>query len=426
MMTLSCSKQQDTAESEITKLKERVETVTVGYEDGSTIPLNAYYAQYEEILNECLSAIVSIDEHVTLVLDVNYVEEKWKPTNEYVQIVFDGLITLVTKMLVQEEERYHIPTNADGFRVLTPKTVIFPLSDDNKGLIWLTGTDTIYYGVWENTKWSYLRLEKLVDELLTLSPIEFTKITAPLTLNGEEPSTDIPWGSVVYHWANGITEVYGADNNRIFIAKDSEAAMLPHPSAPGQPSESPATFIYQVPSGAHITKGESDNITEIYLDEVLILTVIEKSEDFTVPPRESNFNLIFKYGIFAKNELNTFNGTYTKDMVSDPSITVELSLTEEELDSIYEKMIEIDFFNYPDKFSIVPSPNDLVRMVTPYSSYYFKVQYDSRIKELRWEDEILNPDIQADKLMELINLIRDIIESKDEYKELPEPTSGYL
>ena len=29
----------------------------------------------------------------------------------------------------------------------------------------------------------------------------------------------------------------------------------------------------------------------------------------------SAFNLIFKYGVGAKNELNTYNGTYTQDMV---------------------------------------------------------------------------------------------------------------
>ncbi len=51
------------------------------------------------------------------------------------------------------------------------------------------------------------------------SPPKFTKIDAPLTLNGTEPGTDIPRGSVVYHWANGITEVYGPNNKRIFIAK---------------------------------------------------------------------------------------------------------------------------------------------------------------------------------------------------------------
>jgi hypothetical protein len=113
-------------------------------------------------------------------------------------------------------------------------------------------------------------------------------------------------------------------------------------------------------------------------------------------------------------------------MVMDPSITVELSLTEAELDRIYQKMAEIDFFDYPDEFSVPVEEGELVTIVTPYSSYYFKVEYDSAVKELRWEDEIVNPDEKAERLRELIQLIRDIIESKEEYKELPAPTSGYM
>ena len=35
----------------------------------------------------------------------------------------------------------------------------------------------------------------------------------------------------------------------------------------------------------------------------------------------SSFNLDFKYGVGSRNELNTFTGKYTKDMVADPSIT---------------------------------------------------------------------------------------------------------
>ena len=116
------------------------------------------------------------------------------------------------------------------------------------------------------------------------SPVEFTKITAPLSLNREKSGTGIPWGSVVYHWANGITEVYGPDNNRLFITKDSEVAMVPHPSGIGQPGESPATHIYEVPSGAHISKGASDNIMNIYLNGTMILTIIDISEDFTLLP----------------------------------------------------------------------------------------------------------------------------------------------
>ena len=65
-------------------------------------------------------------------------------------------------------------------------------------------------------------------------------------------------------------------------------------------------------------------------------------------------------------------------------------------------------------------------MVTPYSGYYFEVAYDSKIKQLWWDDEITNENIKADKLRELSQLIRDIIESKDEYKQLPPAKGGYL
>jgi hypothetical protein len=143
-------------------------------------------------------------------------------------------------------------------------------------------------------------------------------------------------------------------------------------------------------------------------------------------PGESNFNLIFRYGIGANNELNTFDGTYTKDMILDPSITVNLSLSEEELESIYQKMVEIDFFGYPDEFSVSVPPGETAWTRTPHSSYYFKVEHESKIKELWWKDEIRNNDEKADKLRGLTKLISDIIESKEEYKELPPPRGGYI
>lgn len=158
----------------------------------------------------------------------------------------------------------------------------------------------------------------------------------------------------------------------------------------------------------------------------LVMALLETVGCVAPTSNPSNFNLIFNYGVRARNELNTFNETYTKDMVSDPSIMVNLSLSKEELDSIYQKMVEMDFFNYPDKFSVSVPAGEAVGMVTPHSSYYFKVEYDSKIKELRWEDEIVNNDEKADRLRGLIKFIKDIIESKEGYKKLPSPTSGYL
>ena len=142
--------------------------------------------------------------------------------------------------------------------------------------------------------------------------------------------------------------------------------------------------------------------------------------------QESSFNFIFKYGVTARNVLDTFQGTFTKDMILDPSITTELILTDAEMDSIYQKMVEIDFFSYPDEFEVDVSGSELIGIVTPYSTYYFEVEYASGTKELKWEDEITNTDEEADKLRELIDLIINIIESKAEYQALPTPSGGYM
>jgi hypothetical protein len=140
---------------------------------------------------------------------------------------------------------------------------------------------------------------------------------------------------------------------------------------------------------------------------------------------QSDFNTIFKYGVGARNVLDTYAGTYTKDLVLDPPVTTELSLTHDEKNRIYQKMVDINFFEYPDTFSIAVD-NEEAGFFTPFSTYYFKVEYNKTTKELVWEDKVFAEDEQADKLRELINLIREIVESKEAYKKLPPPTGGYL
>jgi hypothetical protein len=143
-------------------------------------------------------------------------------------------------------------------------------------------------------------------------------------------------------------------------------------------------------------------------------------------PSASDFNMIFKYGVGAKNELNTFEGTFTRDMIMDPSITIDLVLSGEELDIIMQKMVEIDFVGYPDNFSVEVPPGEATGEMIPYPSYYFKVEYGSQVKELRWDDKIINESEKAGRLRDLIDLIIGIIESKREYQELPAPKGGYM
>ena len=113
---------------------------------------------------------------------------------------------------------------------------------------------------------------------LMTSGCMFTRVTEGFCVDPEyQYGFHIPQGSVVYHWANGITEVYGPDNTRILIAKDAEAAQIP---APGGPA--PATHVYYVPSGTSGGPDESGKINKNYLDDALILTIIEKDENYPV------------------------------------------------------------------------------------------------------------------------------------------------
>lgn len=145
----------------------------------------------------------------------------------------------------------------------------------------------------------------------------------------------------------------------------------------------------------------------------------------TAPP-VSDFEFIFRYGVTARNVIDTYQDKFTKDLINDPPITANLRLTEEEMDRIYRKMVEIGFFNYPDRFTVNVPPGEPVQVVIPFDIYQFTVEKDSQIKRLDWDDKIKNPDEKADRLRDLISLIIEIIESKPEYKQLPEPRGGYL
>ncbi len=137
------------------------------------------------------------------------------------------------------------------------------------------------------------------------------------------------------------------------------------------------------------------------------------------PEKAIDFDLIFRD---SGEELDTFNGEFSRWVYLDtkPPVSINLMLSQAEKQTIYQKMIDINYFNYPNNFRVQIPVDSAVGMVTPAEEYYFKVKFGNKYKELRWVDNITFPqDSQADKLRSLIKLIRGIFESKDEYKELP-------
>ena len=126
-------------------------------------------------------------------------------------------------------------------------------------------------------------------------------------------------------------------------------------------------------------------------------------------------NFIFRYGVGAKNELNTFSQTYTKDMVMDSPVTVSLKLTGKEITDVYKKINDLELFD-------IKQATETNTRVTPCSSYYLKVQSGYHQKGLTWDS--CQGKIN-DKLQKFTDYIIKIIESKEEYKALPKPKGGY-
>jgi hypothetical protein len=146
---------------------------------------------------------------------------------------------------------------------------------------------------------------------------------------------------------------------------------------------------------------------------------------FEQPPADFAFQ--FEFGACNTDILDTFENTFTKDMIlaEDPDVTIPLPLTDEEMGIIFEEMVFIDFWDYPEQFSIPIPEEGLVQQIEPSSTYRFTVRSGGETKVVEWNDEIVSPStVEADNLRALIGVIRQILESRPEIQGLPEPNAA--
>jgi hypothetical protein len=131
------------------------------------------------------------------------------------------------------------------------------------------------------------------------------------------------------------------------------------------------------------------------------------------PDRDFNFKFSYGYGLIP-SELNTFNDTFTKDMIVDEPITVSMILSEEELKTIQEKIIESDLFTEPVQ-------GDIRMVMAPCASYALEVDFGNTTNKVEW-----SCDNTLGGRATFVEFMWDFIEGKDEYQALPEPQGGYM
>ena len=155
-------------------------------------------------------------------------------------------------------------------------------------------------------------------------------------------------------------------------------------------------------------------------DEVVVHSsgntgTVEKMPE--IMPNDFNFSVSF--GIGKKNEINTFNGTVTKDLITDGTKTISLMFSKEEMQAIYEKMKEIKIHE-PKEF--IPKKGCHKE---PFEEDEWTIQIRGKTITLSISWEYCDQTEDATKFLNLRNYIFNLVKSKDAYKSLPNPSGGY-
>ncbi len=129
--------------------------------------------------------------------------------------------------------------------------------------------------------------------------------------------------------------------------------------------------------------------------------------------------VLFKYGF--RDQVDTFNGTLTKDLVMNGTTTVAFSFTSAQQDSVRRALEQSDFFHLPDTLYPVPSvaisPNPGMQML--------RVQCEGRTKTLVWNYVLDASDPRTEKVLDLWRALEGIVRSTKTYGSLPPAVGGY-
>ena len=156
-----------------------------------------------------------------------------------------------------------------------------------------------------------------------------------------------------------------------------------------------------------------------------IAVVVLLAQVPTVHGEGTSISIVYDYGVHGRNKLDTISGTYTKDMVVDPSVTVKLTLTNEERDTILAEARAVGFFELPSQI-VPPDTTELGCLGTPCGEELLRITVNSTSHTVKWDDCNCSPSSERDRADRVGRLIQKIIESKPEYKKLPKPRGGYI
>ena len=164
---------------------------------------------------------------------------------------------------------------------------------------------------------------------------------------------------------------------------------------------------------------------------VLLLAVLSGSAKICfassdkAPLPRPHFDFLYSQGLGTR--LSTYDSTLTKDEVIDPDTTIHFVLSQADIDSVYNRMMEIHFFDLQEPHPVWPVP--CRGGFLPNTQIRLEATLGDKSKQLEWNTDKFPCIMQATgdwaNLRELEHMILRILYRQPEFQALPEPQGAY-
>jgi hypothetical protein len=132
--------------------------------------------------------------------------------------------------------------------------------------------------------------------------------------------------------------------------------------------------------------------------------------------------ILFYWGNYGRNRLDTLTGTVTKDLIVDGQVTAPLVLSASEVARIVALADSVGFFRLSS--DLHPSP--IMGDRTPCRTYLLRIVNGSEAHVVRWDDCELGPSPERDRARIVGRAIELLVQHKEAFRKLPEARGGYL
>ncbi|MDR1184778.1 MAG: hypothetical protein LBK67_08280 [Coriobacteriales bacterium] len=157
------------------------------------------------------------------------------------------------------------------------------------------------------------------------------------------------------------------------------------------------------------------------------------ADDVLVDHMPDDFDFVLDYGVLSKNSIDTYNDTFTKDLVTNGTETISFAIPVDKMQELYAAFREYEISELPDDLNAYAAlfiEEESMSTVLPASQFVLTYTCDNEIRTItydagtRWTTE--DPLDPWTRLFGFVEVVCEYIYGTEEYQNMSPAEGGYL